>query len=303
MRFSFVATRKYWYTFSGIYIALAIIAMFVWGFKPGIDFTGGALLEVKYEGTRPNPTQVHELLTPMQLGQIVVQPVDEANMLLRLPFISQQQHDEVFKKLDELNGEAGISEIRYETIGPSISKELRKNAITGIIVVMLLTILYIAFVFRKVGKPVSSWIFGLTLVGKALLHDVALPAGIMAVFGYYMGYEIDTLFVVALLTILGFSVNDTIATFDRIRETLTRAPKATFAETVDDSIYQTLARSINTSVTIILAMLAVYLFGGETIKNFMLMLIIGMVASAYSSVFIAAPLLVDFARLAAVRKK
>lgn len=302
MKLAVIPNRKYWYVFTAIYTAVAILAMILWGFKPSIDFTGGTLLEVRFDGTRPTSVAVREALAPLDLGSIVVQPADEANMLLRVPFLDKDQHDLVLKKLDELNGAAAIQEVRSETVGPSISSELRSKAFSSVALVILAIVLYITFAFRKVSKPVQSWKYGIAVVA-ALVHDVIVPAGAMAAFGHFLGYEIDTLFVVALLTILGFSVHDTIVTFDRVRENLIRNPRASFEQTVDDSINQTVTRSVNTSLTIVLSMLAVYFFGGETVKTFMLILIIGMVTGTFSSIFFASPLLVDFARWSATIPK
>ncbi len=297
MKFSIVSSRKIWYAISGALVVLGVIAMSVWGFKMGIDFTGGALLEVDFTENRPETAQVRESIQELDyITTTVVQPVDETGMMIRMPFISAPQHDEVLELLDGMNGEAELTELRYETIGPSISAELKKKSIWSIIIVIIAIILYIAWSFRKVSESVSSWKYGLAAI-IALVHDVVLPAGVFAILGRFAGFQIDTLFVVALLTILGFSVNDTIVTFDRIRENLLRERKLNFKQTVDLSIKQTISRSINTSITTLSAMIAIYLFGGETVKDFMLTLIIGMLAGTYSSIFLAAPLLVDFQKL------
>ncbi len=298
---SIVKTRKIWYSAAVVYLLVSIAAVIGYGFKPGIDFTGGSLLEVDFHENRPHTTAVHEALKPMNLGAIVVQPADEQSMLLRMPFLSAEQHQEVLKHLEDLNGSAAMSETRYETIGPSISSELKAKSISAIILVIVGIMLYITWTFRKVSRPVPSWAFG-GIVVVALVHDVIVPAGVMAFLGHFLGYEIDTLFVVALLTILAFSVNDTIVTFDRIRENLVRAPQPNFADTVDNSINETITRSLATSFAVLLTMFAVYFFGGETVKHFMLIMIVGMIAGTYSSIFLASPLLVDLARRMDVHK-
>ncbi len=297
MKFSIVKTRKYFYGLSGLLVVASVIAISAWGFALSIDFTGGALIEVEYVGERPAVELVRETVDAFDyVGSSTVQPVDEHNYLVRVPFLSVSQHAEVIESLDLLNGDAELIEERYETIGPSISSELKRKSLWSIGIVILAIILYIAWTFRKVSQPVSSWKYGVAAI-VALLHDVLIPAGLFALLGRFAGFEIDTLFVVALLTILGFSVNDTIVTFDRIRENLLRERRLDFDQTIDLSIRQTIARSINTSVTTIGAMVAVYFFGGETVKNFMLTLIVGMLAGTYSSIFLASPILVDFARM------
>ncbi|MEK7647555.1 MAG: protein translocase subunit SecF [Patescibacteria group bacterium] len=298
---SIVKTRKVWYSAAVVYLFIAIAAIFWYGFKPGLDFTGGALLEVDFSQNRPSTSVVYEALKPMDLGTIVAQPADEQAMLVRLPFLSVEQHQEVLNRLDELNGTAPIVETRYETIGPSVSSELKSKSISAIILVILGIMVYITWTFRKVSKPIPSWNYGLIVV-VALVHDVIVPAGVMAVLGHFLGYEIDTLFVVALLTILAFSVNDTIVTFDRIRENLVRAPQPDFADTVDNSINETITRSLATSFAVLLTMFAVYFFGGETVEHFMLIMIVGMIAGTYSSIFLASPMLVDLARRMDVHK-
>lgn len=298
--FSIVATRKIWYTLSAVLVGLSIIAIAVFGFVPGIDFTGGALLEVEYEA-RPEVQSVRDAVDGLAyVNKSVVQEVDENAVLLRLPFLSVDEHKEVVGVLEGLS-EQGMEEVRYETIGPSISSELRSKSIWSITIVVIAIILFIAFAFRKVNKPVSSWKYGLAAI-VALIHDVLIPSGIVAVLGRFAGFEVDTLFVVALLTILGFSVNDTIVTFDRIRENLLRHPHSSFEDNVDLSIQQTITRSINTSITTLFAMVAIYFFGGETVKDFMLVLIIGTVIGTYSSIFLASPFLTEFARMARKEK-
>jgi preprotein translocase subunit SecF len=186
-------------------------------------------------------------------------------------------------------------EIQFTSIGPSIGAELMQKAWIAISLVVVLTVLFIAFAFRGVSKPVSSWKYGIVAI-VTLLHDILLPTGLFAYLGYISGAEVDALFIVALLTILGISINDTIVVFDRIRENLRlneeRRKHEEFAEVVERSIKQTIARSINTSVTVIIVLLSLYFFGPEATKNFALTLTVGMIAGTYSSIFLASPLLV-----------
>jgi preprotein translocase subunit SecF len=209
-----------------------------------------------------------------------------------MPFIIEEQHNALIASFDEQFGESW-REDRFETVGPSISTELREKTFYAIGVVVIAIILYIAWAFRSVSEPVRSWKFGVSAIG-ALVHDVIIPTGIFAVLGRFAGVEVDILFVTALLTILGFSVNDTIVTFDRIRENLLKRKHDSFELIVNDSVNQTITRSINTSVTTLLALLAVYIFGGDTTRTFILTLMIGVVVGTYSSLFLASPLLVEW---------
>ncbi len=196
-----------------------------------------------------------------------------------------------------IGGQEVVSELRFESIGPTIGQELKNKAITAILAVLVAIVLYIAWAFRKVSEPVSSWKYGIIAI-VALAHDVIIPTGIFAVLGRIYGIEIDILFVTALLTILGYSVNDTIVVFDKTRENLARDHrKHNFDWIVDKSINETLRRSLFTSLTTFLVLLAIYLFGGDSIKNFVLTLMIGIIAGTYSSIFLASPLLVAWERL------
>ena len=209
---------------------------------------------------------------------------------MRLPNVTEEVHQKIAKELLKLGA---FEELSFETVGPTVGQELKQRSITALIIVLLAIIAYISFTFRKVSKPVPSWRYGVVAV-VALLHDVLIPIGVFAVLGHYLDVKIDILFVTAALTVLGFSIHDTIVVFDRIRENIIRHPGKTFEETVNKSVNQTLARSINTSLTALIVLLAVFLFGGVTIKYFVLMLILGIVCGTYSSIFIASPLLVSW---------
>lgn len=189
-------------------------------------------------------------------------------------------------------GEQAISELRFESIGPIIGEELKAKTIKAVLIAIIVIALYIAWAFRKVSEPVSSWKYGISAI-IALVHDVTIPTGIFAVLGHFYGVEIDILFITALITILGYSVNDTIIVFDRTRENLVLDHrKHDFESIVERSVNETIRRSVFTSVTVFLILLAIYLFGGESIKNFILALMIGVVFGTYSSIFLASPLLV-----------
>jgi len=216
--------------------------------------------------------------------------------------IGQEEKAQVMKALS-FNEKKIAFEKRFDSIGPVLGEEALRKALVSIVLVILGIVLYITFAFRKVSEPVSSWKYGLVAIA-ALVHDVIIPSGVFAILGHFAGYEIDTLFITALLVILGFSVHDTIVVFDRVRENLKNSSgKKLFADIVGESINQTFIRSINTSLTTVIALVVLYFFGGEATQHFSLALIIGIVAGTYSSIFIGSPLLVTIERWQAKRSK
>jgi len=283
-----IGRSKIWLTLSGILMIASIAALLTFGLNLGIDFTGGSLLDVRFEETVETDTVETSVA---DLGHtVLVQATDDNGFLIRMETIDQDQHDAI---LDALSSVGTFEELRFESVGPVIGEELKRASLWAIVLLLALIVLYVAWAFRKVSEPVASWKYGvLTIVAAA--HDVIFPLGVFAVLGHLYGYQVDTAFIAALLTILGYSINDTIVIFDRTRENLTsnRHSDATFAETVNKSVLQSLARSINTSLTTLLVLLAIFFFGGETTKPFILALIIGVVSGAYSSIFLASPLLV-----------
>lgn len=286
--------RKIWYAFSLAIVIASLFALFKFGLKQGIDFTGGSLLEIEYSSARTDISVLKEKVEALNIGGAIMQPSGERNVIIRMKDITEENHQRV---LSAVLSDGQGKEIRFDSIGPIIGKELKKKSITAIILVVVMIILYIAFAFRKVSLPVNSFYYGLMAV-VALIHDVTLPAGVFAVLGYYYGVEVDTLFVTALLTVLGFSVHDTIVVFDRIRENLRNSgSKDSFDVVVGVSVNQTIGRSINTSLTVILVLLSVFFIGGESTKYFSLALIIGVFIGTYSSIFLASPLLVTIEKL------
>ena len=290
-----IQKRKLWFTVSGIFCLISIIALSVWGLNFGIDFTGGTLMELSFsgeDGTRPEIQAVKEALNPLELGEINIQPSGKNNLLLRMKAIDETTHQNI---LSALNEKFTIEEKRFESIGPVIGQELKRKAIYAIVIALVAIICYIAWAFRKVSYPVASWKYG-TVATITLFHDILIVLGIFSILGHFQNVEIGTPFIAALLTILGYSVNDTIVVFDRIRENLARSPANTFEETVNKGVNETLVRSLNTSLTTLFVLLAIYFFGGETIKYFALALIIGIISGTYSSIFTASPLLVSWQR-------
>lgn len=291
-----ITNRRVWYTISAILVAASVLAVSVWGLKFGIDFTGGSLMEVRYTENTPTNAGVRAALEGVGVTGSSVRATD-GGYLIRTPFLGE---DTYLAVRDALGGE----EVRYDSIGPTIGSELSTRAVYAILLVLLAITLFIAFAFRKVSKPVSSWKYGIVAL-VALAHDVIIPLGAFAVMGQFLGAEVDTLFVTALLVILGFSVHDTIVVFDRTRENLRRLEehevKEPFDETVGRAVNQTLSRSINTSLTTVLALLALYLIGPESTKYFTLTLLIGIIAGTYSSIFLASPFLVTLQKAQRVK--
>ena len=298
-RFNIIKYRNFWLSFSGALVVLAVVAVSLWGLRFGLDFTGGSLLEVKLTSAQPSVVEVQDKLKNLDLKSLVVQPTDNSTFIIRFQETSEEVHQKALSALKELAKEkaadsdkqtATAEEIKFESIGPSVGQELRSKSFWVFVTVLAIIILYIAAVFKKVSKPVASWKYGVTAV-IALFHDVIITIGVFAILGKFFGAEVNTTFVAAILTVLGYSVNDTIVVFDRTRENIpkTRDP---FDKVVNDSINQTMTRSINTTLTTLLALVAVLLFGGESIRDFVLALTVGIFCGAYSSIFVASPLLV-----------
>lgn len=274
-------------------VLLSIISFFTLGIKIGIDFKGGALTEVVYTEDRPDQALLNQNLESLNFGSMLLQPTGEKGYIVKSRDLNEAEHAALLKALS-LDDKNNLTETNFNSIGPSVGRELTRKAIVAVILVSLAIILFIAFAFRKVSRPVSSWKYGLIAI-VTLLHDVIIPVGIFTIFSHYYGAEMDTLFVVAVLTILGLSVSDTIVIFDRIRENLKSiggTNKIDFREIVGRSIEQSYVRSICTSFTVILVLLALVFFGPATTKYFALMLTAGMFFGTYSSIFLASPLLV-----------
>lgn len=292
-----VKTRNVPFVISSLLAVASIVLLAMFGLKQGIDFTGGSLMEVTFTQERPEANSIRETVAPLEdsYGTILVQPTGEDAAILRTSFLSEEQHQALLETLQNAypaeDGSLGVVEDRFETIGPTISEQLRSRSLSAGIVVIIAIILYIGYAFRRVSQPVSSWKYGVTAI-VALVHDTLITMGVFAVLGEFYGVEIDIPFVVALLTIMGYSVNDTIVLFDRVRENLLKRGGKDFGATVSAGIRQSFTRSINTSLTTLLVLFALLLFGGDSIHYFALALIIGIISGTYSSIFLASPLLV-----------
>jgi len=292
--YNIIGKKKFWLSFSSLLVAASILFLIFWGLKPGIDFTGGSLLEVSYSAQAPSLNQTEQALSELNLQSLKIQPSGSQELIIRFQNTDETTHQTVLEKLRAISIE-GVTdntmlENQFDAIGPIIGSELKGKAIQSIILVLIFIVLYIAWAFRKVSQPVSSWKYGVAAI-IALIHDVLLIVGLFVVLGKVWNIEVDSLFVTALLTILGFSVHDTIVTFDRTRENLHKKSELSFDEILNHSINETIVRSLNTSISTLLVLVAIYLFGGESIKNFILALLFGIVVGAYSSIFVASPIL------------
>lgn len=287
--------RRIFVSISAALILASVIALGVFGLKPAIDFTGGTLFEIDHGPV--SREEVSAVVSEVSGGAPSLRPTD-SGFIIRTRELTSDEVVQVEEGLTALSEELSI--LRISTIGPSLGDELYTKALIALSLVALGIIIFVAIAFWRVSKPVSSWVYGLVTLGT-LVHDVIIPAGVFALLGYTLGLEVDGLFVVALLTILGYSVNDTIVVFDRIRENL-RVNKELekhedFDRVVGRSLTQTYARSINTSLTTIVVLLALFFFGGAATQDFALALIVGVAAGAYSSIFFASPLLVMVERM------
>lgn len=289
-----VKNKKIYFAISGFLMLASIVIVAVKGIPQSIEFKGGALMEVAYTGSVPTFDEVRTSIDTLELGTSVVQPTGTEGYIIKTRDLTELERQSLVGALS-LGGQYSVEEKTFTSIGPSVGKELKQKALISLVLVVLCIILFVAYAFRKVSHPVSSWKFGFTAV-VTLAHDVIITTGAFAIFAIVLGAEADTLFVVALLTVLGVSVNDTIVVFDRIRENLeidmkdkTQKP---FDTIVGESISQTMARSVNTSLTVVLVLLALYFFGPVSTKIFALTMTVGMLVGTFSSIFVASPVLV-----------
>ena len=288
--------RKLFFIFSTLIVVGSIIAMLVWGFNFGIDFKGGSVLEVKYNGERPSLIETRKAIDALSLGNYILQPTGDFGYVIKTKEIDEKTKNSLLQTLS-FGGVKSLKIEQFNSIGPVVGNELKNKALVAIAIVILGIVLFVTFAFRKVSRPVSSWKYGLATI-IALAHDVIIPTGVFIVWTHFYGGEIDLLFVTAILAILGYSVHDTIVVFDRVRENLRinhdGGKKETFDITVGKSVTQTFGRSINTSLTIFLVLVVLYFVGATATKDFAFILLVGIIVGTYSSIFIASPLLVWF---------
>ena len=279
-----------YYIFSGILIIGAVASLIIFGLHFGIEFSGGSNMEIEFTKQRPSNDEISKSLTQFNLGEIVIQPIGFGGTVLKFKGVEEETHQNI---LSEINKLSAVQEKSFQFIGPSVGQELKNKTIIAIILALLAITIYIAFAFRKVSRPVTSWKYSVTSL-IALFHDILIPLGVFSLLGKFYNIEVTIPIIAALLTILGFSVHDTIVIFDRIRENILTKGTGSFSDTVDNSLNQTIGRSISTVMTVLLVMVSLFFFGGQTLKYFSLAIIIGIFSGAYSSIFIAGPLLVTW---------
>lgn len=285
-----ISKRGIFLGFSGILIVLSLVAIFVFGLKPGIDLVGGTQWNVSIANEESSESQIKEVIQSVGGKEVFVKEADDGSYLIRMPDTNEELHQQYVYALDSKFGE--IEEKSFSSIGPAIGSELRAKAIWAVILVLLGISLYIAFAFRKVSRPIQSWKYGVsTLI--TLFHDVVIPTGLLAILGKTSGIEIDTNFIVALLVVMGFSVHDTIVVFDRIRENilLSRGKNINLKDIINFSVKETIVRSINTSLTLVLVLASLLIFGPEPLFYMVLTIMVGTIFGTYSSIFVASPLL------------
>jgi preprotein translocase subunit SecF len=289
MQINFLKYKKVYFTFLALASIASIASLVFFGLKPGIDFTGGSILEIEYKGERPDNQTIEEKLTGLDLGQFTVQPAQEKGIIIRTKDIPESVHQDIIQRL----GKDDIEEKRFESVGSVIGKELKEKTMTLVIVSLLAIIIYIAFAFKKVQGSVKSWQYALSSL-LCLSHDVLIPLGVLAALGYLYDVEISIAVITALLTVIGCSINNVIVVFDRIRENTIKRSYPTFSEIVNKSINQTLGRCLSTSFAYLLPLVAIFFFGGDTLKYFSLSLILGIAAGTISGIFLAGPVLVSW---------
>ena len=288
--------RNLFFAFSLAVIIPGIFALSAWGLNLGIDFSGGTLWEVKFESVNNlTPQSLQEFLNGEGADVSQAAKTSDNSILIKMRTTDENKIQDIKKETEIRYGQT--EDLRLETVGPLISRELTQKAMLAVGLAILAIVVYITWAFRKVPKPASPLAFGICTI-IALVHDVILVIGVFAILGHFLNIEIDSLFITALLTVIGFSVHDTIVVFDRIRENLNKQSEMAFEVVINNSLLETMARSLNTSLTAVFVLVALLLFGGESIKTFELALLIGIISGTYSSIFNAAPLLVVWNNLA-----
>ena len=290
--------------FSVILTLVAVIAAVVFGLNFGVDFKGGSILELEFSKDRPAIIEVQKVLdNSFTDREISLSEVGDKGLMLRTGELSETEHQTIIGVINSEFSSSEMIEKRFDSVGPIVGKELEDKSITALVLTLLTIIVYIAFVFRKMSVVLSSWAMGVAAIA-ALFHDIVIPIGVFALLGHYLNVEVGAIFVAAVLTVLGYSVSDTVVIFDRVRENVIRnRSKESFANIVHKSVMQTLTRSLNTTFTTLLSLIAIFLFGGESLRYFALALIIGIFLGAYSSIFVASPLLVWWSEWTRGRRK
>lgn len=290
-----VKHRSLFFWITGVILVASVASIFVYGLPLGIDFTGGSLMEVSYSGAHPSLSDIQKKVDTVSVGLSSVRSIGDNAVSIRTRTMTPGEHEAV---LAALSANASTTELSYTSVGPALGSQFTHKALWAIFAVVLVIMLYIAFAFRKVSRPVPAWGYGITVVAM-LAIDIIVPTGFYAAYCHFTGAEVDSLFIVALLSLLGYCVNDVIVIFDRIREHLARNEKSgtreEFEDTVGKSISETMNRSINTALTVVLALLALIFLGAESTRNFAIVMLVGIVAGTFSSIARSAPLLIPLA--------
>ena len=287
--------RGFFFWLTGLILAAAIGAILFFGLPLGMDFTGGSLMHVSYQDSRPALADIEKQVSAVHGGAVSVRTVGTQEISIRARTMTPEEHEAIFAAI---SSNAPATELAYTSVGPALGSQFTNKALWAIFAVVLVIVFYIAFAFRKVSRPVPSWGYGLTVVAM-LAIDLIVPSGFYAAYAHFTGAEVDSLFIVALLALLGYCVNDVIVIFDRIREHLNKNEKEgireSFEDTIGKSINETMTRSVNTAVTVALALLALIFLGAEATRNFALVMLVGVVAGTFSSITRSAPLLIPIA--------
>lgn len=298
--FNIISKIKYAYVFSGTLTVLSLIFLVIWGLKFDIDFTGGTRMDIQFSQNVPTNQEMQATLSDQNLKSLIIQPSGNNQMLIRYGSEDDKINQQVFQKINEQY--PGAIQLGVDYTNASVSQELKTKSLWAIFYAVVGIMAYIAWAFRKVSRPVESWKYGAGAV-IALIHDVLITTGVFVFLGHFLDIEVGVPFIAALLTILGFSVHDTIVVYDRTRENLLKsAGKEKFPEVVNRSLNETLVRSLNTSLTVIITLLAIYIFGGASIKFFALALLVGVTFGTYSSIFVASALLVTIYNFQSAKK-
>jgi len=292
-----VHKRNWFFALTGLIVAASLFSLIAFGLHLGTDFTGGTLVQVTYPNGRPSVDTLQVSLTNAGITHYSLREANANDFMIRAGNLSQSERDTLPQTLS-MGGADPVVVDQLTEVGPTVGLELRNKSLTALALVLFCILLFIAFAFRKVSEPISSWVYGLIAL-VTLVHDVIVPAGFYAALGHFTGVEVDTLFVTAILTVLGFSIHDTIVVFDRVRENLRvnkeKRIKESFEETAGHALNQTFVRSLNTSLTVLATLLVLYVLGPASTRDFALTLLVGIIAGTYSSIFLATPLLVAVA--------
>ncbi len=281
---------------SMVLVLSALVLFGTYGLQLGVDFKGGSVTEVEFLKGRPDTNAVRDILAKNSaLKDLSVSSAGDRSLVIRAAQLTETDHQALLTAVNDAFKSNEPVEVRFDSIGPAIGEELKSRSLWAIVLVLIAIAAYIALMFRAMRRILSPWAMSLATM-VALVHDVIIPIGLFAALGHWIGVEINAVFVAAILTIMGYSISDTVVVFDRVRENILRGVKATFPEIVHVSIMQTLARSIATNITTLLSLVAIYFFGGVGIKYFALALIVGIFSGAYSSIFVASPILVWLGR-------